>query len=204
MTLHRRAALRLGAIGGGVSLVLACAPPVAPAPTAPPKPAALQLPTYVAFQGPPPDQPGDAQGVQPVYVHYPKSPVKSVATPPGKGSQVTALTNTVNAPPAPLDQNPAWQAVNQQIASALTINIVPASDYPAKLAATMAGSDLPDLLYIYQGGPTPVPSLLQFLQARCADLTPYLAGDGVKAYPNLANFPTYNWQGTGTPQMLEP
>ena len=60
------------------------------------------------------------------------------------------------------------------------------------------GSDLPDLLYIYQGGPTPAPSLLQFLQATCADLTPYLAGDAVKDYPNLANFPTYNWQGTGT------
>lgn len=43
-----------------------------------------------------------------------------------------------------------------------------------------------------------MPSLLQFLQATCADLTPYLAGDAVKDYPNLANFPTYNWQGTDT------
>ena len=202
MRLHRRTALRLAGLGGAASLAVACAPapvaPVATVATAPAKPAALQLPTYVAFQGPPPDQPGDAQGVQPVYIHYPKSPVKSIAAPPGKGSQVTALTNTVNAPPAPMDQNAAWQAVNQQLGSTLNINVVPASDYPAKLAATMAGNDLPDLLFIYQGGPTPVPSLLQFLQARCADLTPYLAGDAVKDYPNLANFPTYNWQGTGT------
>jgi putative aldouronate transport system substrate-binding protein len=199
MTVDRRTVLRLAGLGGGLSVVLACAPaPIATAPTTPPKPATLQLPTYVAFQGPPPDQPGTAQGVQPVYIHYPKSPVKSVSAPPGKGSQVTALTNTVNAPPAPMDQNPAWQAVNQQLGTTLNINVVPASDYAAKLAATMAGNDLPDLVYIYQGGPSPVPNLLQFLQARCADLTPYLAGDAVKAYPNLANFPTYNWQGTGT------
>jgi putative aldouronate transport system substrate-binding protein len=202
MTLDRRTALRVVGLGGAVSLVLACAPtaPVAqvPAATAPAKPAALQLPTYVAFQGPAPDQPGNPQGVQPVYVHYPKSPVMSVSAPPGTGSPITALTNTVNAPPPPLDQNPAWQAVNQQLGSTLNINVVPASDYPAKLAAAMAGNDLPDLLYIYQGGPSPVPNLLQFLQARCADLTQYLAGDGIKAYPNLANLPTYNWQGTGT------
>jgi putative aldouronate transport system substrate-binding protein len=160
--------------------------------------ATLQLPTFVAFQGPPPDQPGNEQGVQPVYVHYPKNPVKSVTTPPSKGGQVTALTNTVNAPPAPMDQNPAWQAVNQQLGTTLNINVVAASDYAPKLATVMAGSDLPDLLFIYQGGPSPVPSLLQFLQSRCSDLTPYLAGDAVKSYPNLANFPTYNWQGTGT------
>jgi putative aldouronate transport system substrate-binding protein len=159
---------------------------------------APRLPTYIPFQGPPPDQPGTAQGVQPVYVHYPRNPVRSVANPPGKGSQITALTNTVNAPPAPMDQNPAWQTVNQQLGSTLNINVVASSDYPPKLATTMAGSDLPDLLYIYQGGSSPVPNLLQFLQARCADLTPYLSGDAIKDYPNLANFPTYNWQGTGT------
>jgi putative aldouronate transport system substrate-binding protein len=39
---------------------------------------------------------------------------------------------------------------------------------------------------------------LQFLQATCVDLSPHLAGDAVKDYPNLANFPTYTWQGTGT------
>jgi putative aldouronate transport system substrate-binding protein len=203
-TLYRRTVLRLAGASGVVSLIAACAPtPVASGPTSAAsssnaQPAALKLPTYAAFQGPAPDQPGNPQGVQPVYVHYPKQPVKSVSTPPGKGSQITALTNTVNAPPAPMDQNAAWQLVNKQLGSTLNINVVPASDYAAKLATAMAGGDLPDMLYIYQGGPTPVPNLLQFLQSRCADLTSYLAGDAVKAYPNLANFPTYNWQGTGT------
>ena len=199
--MDRRSALRVAVVGGLTSLVAACAPAPAPAgPTAAPTSAkaSLQLPTYVPFNGPAPDQPGNDQGVQPVYVHYPKAPVKSVSTQPGKGSQITALTNTVNAPPAPMDQNPAWQAVNKQLGSTLNINVVAASDYAPKLATTMAGSDLPDLLYIYQGGPSPVPNLLQFLQSRCVELTPYVSGDAVKDYPNLANFPTYNWQGTGT------
>ncbi|MBV9580727.1 MAG: extracellular solute-binding protein [Chloroflexi bacterium] len=202
----RRAALQWAALGAlSLGLFDACAPvrgaggatPVGAAPTAGTA-ARLQLPSQVPFPVPAPEMSGSDQGVQPVYVHYPKNPVKSVSGPPGKGSQISALTNTVNAPPAPMDQNPAWQAANQQLGSTLNINVVAASDYPTKLATVMAGSDLPDLLYIFQGGPSPVPNLLQFLQARCADLTSYLAGDAVKDYPNLANFPAYNWRGTGT------
>jgi putative aldouronate transport system substrate-binding protein len=199
--MSRRGFVRATALLGVGALAAACTP--APAPAAPTAAAtiakaSLSLPTYVPFSGPPADQAGSDQGVQPVYVHYPKSPVKSVSAPPGKGSQITALTNTVNAPPAPMDQNPAWQSVNKQLGSTLNINVVAASDYPAKLATVMAGNDLPDLLYIYQGGPSPVPNLLQFLQARCVELTPSVSGDAIKDYPNLANFPTYNWQGTGT------
>jgi putative aldouronate transport system substrate-binding protein len=202
--LSRRTFLRqtsvAAAIGAvGLETLVAACTPAAPAPSAPtPKPSALKQPTYVAFNGPPPDQPGSLQGVQPVYVNYPKTPLRSVTSPPGKGSEINALTNTVNAPPPPLDQNPAWQEVNKQLGTTLKINVVPSSDYAPKLNTTIAGNDLPDMLYVYQGGPTPVASLLQLLEAKCADLTPFLAGDAVKDYPNLANLPTYNWQGTGT------
>ena len=40
----------------------------------------------------------------------------------------------------------------------------------------------------------PVNNVPQFLQASCADLTPYLAGDAVKDYPNLAAYPTNSWK----------
>ena len=33
-----------------------------------------------------------------------------------------------------------------------------------------------------------------FAKARAADLTPYLGGDAVKDYPNLAAMPTYSWK----------
>src|SRR5579884_517505 len=131
MRVRRRTALRWAIVG---ALAAACtpAPSGGGAATSAPVTGKLQLPSYVPFQGPPPDEPGSNQGVQPVYVHYPKQPVKSVATPPGKGGQITALTNTVNAPPAPMYQNPAWQAVNQQLGATLNINVVAASDYAAK------------------------------------------------------------------------
>src|SRR5579871_2097821 len=173
--ISRRGFMRATSLLGATVLGAACTPaPLASAPTvvATPAKTSLQLPTYAPFSGPTPDQPGNDQGVQPVYVHYPKNPVKSVSTSPGRGTQITALTNTVNAPPAPMDQNPAWQMVNKQLGSTLNIDVVAASDYPPKLATVIAGNELPDLLYIYQGGPSPVPNLLQFLQARCVELTP--------------------------------
>src|SRR5438034_937598 len=36
-------------------------------------------------------------------------------------------------------------------------------------------------------------NLPAFLEASCADLTPYLSGDNIKAYSNLANFPSFRW-----------
>src|SRR5260370_1172074 len=33
----------------------------------------------------------------------------------------------------------------------------------------------------------------EFLESQCADLTPFLAGDAIKEYPNLANLPAYAW-----------
>jgi putative aldouronate transport system substrate-binding protein len=133
-----------------------------------------------------------------VYVNYPKHPVKAAGTPPASGGEITALTNTVNAPPAPMEQNPAWQEVNTRLGTTFRINVVASSDYAPKLNTVIAGNELPDLLYVYQGGPTPLANLLQFLQARCTELTPFLVGDAIKDYPNLANLPTYNWLGTGT------
>ena len=37
----------------------------------------------------------------------------------------------------------------------------------------------------------------QFLQTKAADLTPYLAGDAAKDYPNLAAIPTAAWKNAG-------
>ena len=37
----------------------------------------------------------------------------------------------------------------------------------------------------------------EFLDSQCADLTPYLSGDAVKEYPNLAAIPTFAWKNSG-------
>jgi putative aldouronate transport system substrate-binding protein len=203
--IDRRSFLRLGLASavGLPGLLAACTP--APASTAPPTTAAagqsaFKLPAYVPFAGPPPDYPGSIDGIQPAYAKFPNpsNPVRSIQQVPGKGGEVSAMTTTITSPPPPLDQNPAWQAVNQEIGVTLRLNIVPSSDYVAKLSTVLAGNDLPDFIYINQGGTSPIPNILTFLQAKCADLTPYLAGDAIKTYPNLANFPTFNWKGAGT------
>src|SRR5581483_7324556 len=81
----RRAVLRLlaqASIVAPVAVLVACraaAPSSAPAPTSSSS-GKLEYPTYVPFQGPPPDLPGSAEGVAPAYFSFPKNLTKSVAT----------------------------------------------------------------------------------------------------------------------------
>ena len=51
-------------------------------------------------------------------------------------------------------------------------------------------------MYLSGPGGTPpnIENLAEFLKAKCADLTPYLSGDAIKDYPNLANIPTSAWR----------
>jgi putative aldouronate transport system substrate-binding protein len=190
------------ALGGVVviGLVDACAPaaPSAPQTVRPTAGGAAQVPTYVAFKGPAADLAGTPSGVQPAYFSYPKNPQRIFQQPPLNGLEVSGIVSTPTPPPPPIDQNQTWQEVNRQMGATLRLSVVPSPDYPPKLATVMAGEETPDLVYINQGGTAPVPNLLTWLQAKCMDLTPFLSGDAVKDYANLANLPTYNWKGIGT------
>src|SRR4029079_11240655 len=121
---------------------------------------------------------------------------KTVTTPPGDGSEVTAITYLTLAPPPPMESNAAWQAVNKAINATLRMDQVTAADYPAKVNVVVAGNDLPDFIY----NPTAnvpwgvISGLPQFVRAKCADLTPYLSGDAIKDYPNLAHYTSYTWR----------
>jgi putative aldouronate transport system substrate-binding protein len=135
--------------------------------------------------------PSDA-GLQAGYLTYPKDQVRSVLRTPGLGGDVTALSSLIGAPSPPVEQNPAWQAVNKQINANMRVIQAVQTDYMARAATIMAGNDLPDLFAL-----TPntlgIAELPQFLKSSYADLTPYLAGDAIKDYPNLAAFPTSAW-----------
>src|SRR5262249_17318167 len=151
---------------------------------------AFRLPTYVPFEGPKPDIPGASNGLPPAYTVFPKEPARSVAAPPGKGGEVTIM-NFTNAPiPPAMDQNPAWQEVNRQIGATLRINAVAAPDYLTKLNTTIASGDLADIFYASVIG-TGLQNMPDFLASQCADLTPFLSGDAVKDYPNLAALPSF-------------
>jgi putative aldouronate transport system substrate-binding protein len=198
----RAGLLGLGAVGA--SLLQACgqaAPTNAPAAGGTTAGAgtattALKLPTYVPFEGPKPDLAGNAQGLDPAFYKFPADLVKSVPNPPGDGSTITAITYLTLAPPPALEQNAAWQAVNKSINATLQMDQVSAADYPAKVNVVVAGNDLPDFIY---NPTTNVPwgvisGLPQFVKAKCTDLTPYLSGDAIKDYPNLAHYDTYTWR----------
>lgn len=152
------------------------------------------LPSYMPLAPfSPPDFDAHDPRVTVGYNSYPKNAPKSWnREPPGTGSKVTAFVATYYPPPTPYDQNPTWRAVNQALNADFQMQLAAGPDYPAKLATIMAGDDLPDLMHIgYDIGSAP--GLSAFFKAKCADLTPYLAGDAVKDYPNLANIPTHSW-----------
>ena len=181
----------------------AAAPPAAatavPKPTAgpatvPPKPtaaAAARLPAYIAAQIVKPDLPASDVGLQAGYFTYPKQLQKSVPNPPGSGGDVTAVVNTTMPLPPAIDDNASWQAVNKAVNANMKVLLVPSTDYATKAAALMAGNDLPDLFYL--GHNLTVRGLPQFLRSGYTDLTPFVAGDAIKDYPNLAAFPTSAW-----------
>jgi putative aldouronate transport system substrate-binding protein len=189
----------VAATGAAATKPTAAAAAPAPAPTtAPPEVATavltkLKLPTYVPYTGgPKADLPATDDGVQAGYFAYPKNLVKSVAQPPGSGTTVTALTSLPFPAPPPVDQNPAWQAIHKELNAKIDMRMVPSDVYQTALATTMAGNDLPDLMYLPSIGATAA-DLPQFLKTACSDLTPYLSGDAIKDYPHLAAFPTASW-----------
>lgn len=99
---------------------------------------------------------------------------------------------TFSPPPPARGSNVAWQEIEKLLGGQVNITAVPADDYGTKFSTMVASDSLPDLfMYPESGG---VDNKAAFLQAKCADLTPYLAGDKVKDYPNLAAIPKGAWQ----------
>jgi len=215
VTRRRFLRLAVGLAGGvlTVSLASACA---SGAPTAgPTRPAAgptasgnsaanAVYPTYLpGSTGPKPDSPASGPGYDAGFDKFPTNPAKAMpGDPPGAGGTVNIMSIALFPPPAPLAQNPAWQAVNKALNANVEFDVVTQADYPVKLGTVMAGSNMPDLLYIYApaGSSSTLAAangLPQFLQSQAADLTPYLAGDAAKDYPNLAAIPTPAWKNAG-------
>jgi putative aldouronate transport system substrate-binding protein len=210
----RRGFLRVAA-GGAVllpGLLAACTAPAPSSPTAAPgaaagavtKPGSV-LPTFVPLQGgPKPDYASAGQQYEDGWDLYPSPPIKAwTKAPPGAGGSVNVFSNAYNPPSTPFDQNPAWQEINKQLNANVQFTVVAPGDYPAKMGTVMAGDDLPDVM-LFPGGlnvtvaQSGTSNLPQFLQAKCADLTPYLSGDAAKDYPFLAAIPTFAWQNSGS------
>ena len=189
----------LAALGLTLPLLEACGlvqrPSTAPSVSGGASAGKVKIPSYVPVQdGPKPDLPARADGVDAGYFTFPQTLFKSVKEAPGKGEDVTLMTNLIQGAVVALDQNSAWQAVNTDMGLTVRQRLYGSADYRNGLNTTIAGGDLPDT--IYNSPMKYIPSLPAFLQAQCADLTPFIGGDAVKDYPNLANIPTPCWAET--------
>ncbi|HLZ27329.1 MAG TPA: hypothetical protein VKV73_08405 [Chloroflexota bacterium] len=205
-SLNRRGLLRAiagtGALAGTAALLSACGgASLSPtSPTAAPaagKPAAVTPVTLPAFQPPAnvaaPDYAGSADGVvEPGYVNWPKTTFQSVKQAPGDGTEVSIFLNLPGGPPPPVDQNPAWQAWNTALNAKLSFQFYAFADLAPKFGTLIAGNDLPDIIatLVRQD----IPLTPELLAAKAQDLTPYVSGDAIKAYPNLAALRTRSWK----------
>lgn len=153
----------------------------------------VKLPTFVAAEGFAPDLAGTAGGVPAAYFKYPANPVRTVTTPPLNGETFTAITNIFGPPPSGRERNAAWQEIEKRLGGKLDITAVSADDFTTKMNTTIAGNDIPDMML--DDGAS-IPDIIGFLKSKCQDLTPFLSGDAIKEYPNLAAIPELYWKQT--------
>ena len=126
-----------------------------------------------------------------VFLSYPASPVTTSTGIPGKGGTYTATTPLWGAIPSS-SGNAYYDTVNKALGATIKVQPADGSNYDKVLPTLFAGDKLPDWIQIPSWN---MPNL-GFADAvnKFADLGPYLSGDLVKAYPNLAAIPTAAWQ----------
>lgn len=214
--LARRDLLRLGAYGtlaglSGLALLDGACSPGAPAqatrsaqPTSSPpatggaaRSGDGPLPRYVPASGAPaPDLHSADSRITDGFTRFPANPPRSwTGSPPGSGGTLNVFMASYYPPPTPRDGNGSWKEVEKALNTTVNMTITPMADYSARLQVVMAGNDLPDTVHVV--GPAASLISSQFVQAQCADLTPFLAGDAARDYPNLAAIPSHAYRASG-------
>ncbi|GGK99883.1 sugar ABC transporter substrate-binding protein [Sphaerisporangium melleum] len=156
-------------------------------------------PSYVPFQGVKPEIPGTIStlpGVPDVgggYLTYPSPLADAVSGPAGKGGSYKAMTPLWGPPPPGLTENAYFQACNADIGATVDFQIADGTTYVDKVTARLAANDIPELVVIPQWEIEKMADFNRAVDKAFEDLTPYLQGDKVKAYPMLANLPTAAW-----------
>jgi len=92
------------------------------------------------------------------------------------------------ASPTPRDRNAWWKQWETDLGTELKMTVVDSTQYGAKFQTAIAGNVLGDLTQI-----DTVPQMPKVLEKMFTDLTPFLSGDNVKKYPNLASLPAASW-----------
>ncbi|MFB6635697.1 extracellular solute-binding protein [Streptomyces chartreusis] len=186
-------AVATAAVAGGMPLLAACGGSDSGSRegTTSGKDAKKILPTYVAGSVVTPDIPSKNGSSNGFTGKLDIADLKtSVAKKLGKGGKVTVMSPFWGSPPK--GNNPYYMAMNDLIGVDVRWQNQDGNTYDQKLGAVLASSDVPDVVVVpgwNMGGKIPSAIISKF-----ADLGPYLSGDGVKEYPNLAAIPTDAWQ----------
>jgi putative aldouronate transport system substrate-binding protein len=141
-----------------------------------------------------PDIPGEGP-IPNGYLRYPAQLVRVIHDKPGKsGRSIKTLSAAWGPIPPGLGRNSYLDAVNAQLGIAVNPSVLDGGTYADKLSAVLGARDVPDLLSAPSWEIDKIPRFAQAVKALFADLTEYLKGDAVDAYPLLATLPTAAWQ----------
>ncbi|MGW5618426.1 extracellular solute-binding protein [Streptomyces sp. NPDC003877] len=186
-------AVATAAVAGGVPLLAACGGSDSGSRdgTTSGKDAEKILPAYVASNVVKPDIPSRHGSAIGFTGKLDLATLKtSVPKKLGKGGKVTVMSPFWGSPPK--QDNAYYTAMNDLIGVDVVWQNQDGNTYDQKLGAVLASSDVPDVVVVpgwNMGGKIPSAIISKF-----ADLGPYLSGDEVKEYPNLAAIPTDAWR----------
>jgi putative aldouronate transport system substrate-binding protein len=153
------------------------------------------LPAYVPSTAVKPDIPvvtgANGATTDPAFLTYPANPPKSVTGAVGSGGTYVTMTPLWGAIP-PSSGNVYYETVNKAIGATVKIQPADGVTYGDLLPPLFASDKLPDWINLPTWNTTNL-SFGDAVAAKFADLTPYLAGDKVKQYPNLAALSPNAW-----------
>ncbi|GHK02210.1 lipoprotein [Streptomyces sp. Y2F8-2] len=155
------------------------------------KAADKMLPTYVASTVAKPDIPsrnGSAAG----FTSKVDLATLTTSVPEklGTGAPFTIMSPLWGTPPKP--DCAYYKALDAAAGTKITWQNQDGNTYGEKLGAVLASSSIPDMVVVPSWELTgKIPSAVS---AKFMDLGPYLAGDKVKKYPNLAAIPSDSWR----------
>jgi putative aldouronate transport system substrate-binding protein len=134
--------------------------------------------------------PSPMAGVPAIYTAYPE-PWQSVTETPGTGSKVRIFWLTDKRIKG-RDENAWWQDLERRLGVELDLQLIPGAAYGDKIATTIAGGDMPELMHVFE---LLSPQQAKFkLQGAYADVTEALAKESRAAFPNLNALPEYVYQ----------
>ncbi|BET47322.1 extracellular solute-binding protein [Kitasatospora aureofaciens] len=186
-------AVATAAVAGGVPLLSACGGSDGGSRdgTTSGKDARKLLPAYVAGSVVTPDIPSKNGSAVGFTSKLDLARLKtSVPEKLGKGGEVTIMSPFWGSPPK--EDNAYYKAMNDLVGVDVVWQNQDGNTYDQKLGAVLASSEVPDVVVVPGWNMTgKIPSAII---GKFADLGPYLSGDAVKEYPNLAAIPTDAWR----------